>query len=74
MAKKNYIQRISSSEDGIVHINDLNPSSMLATACGDCDTGYTYTDVNTKITCNSCLDIYNFVKDGVTLIKRGHHV
>lgn len=64
---KRTIIKIKSSEDNEVHLPDLNPTGMLSTACGDCDTFFTYTETTKPLSCKACISIYENIRHGIKL-------
>jgi len=67
--KKQFIQKVLSSGkegDNEVHLQSLDPGGMGSTACGDCDVmGAIYTETNMPLTCKTCIDIYEYLKNGI---------
>jgi len=71
VAKKTYINKKHSSNDGHVHLDCVDPLYPYQTACGDCDLmDCIYTETKKAITCRSCILIYKYLKNGITTIER----
>ena len=69
--KKQKIDKVYSTGDNLVHLTGIDPRGGSATACGDVDIiENEYLPTNQPLTCQSCIDIYNFLRYGITTYCR----